>query len=296
METTRGTLGLLRHLDASLASRPEDELIAQVLGGAEPPAALLATAARLARLPFWERRALGASGLVRDHRVPPREAIRLAALWELAERWYPDERPAVSTPGAALHLLQGLRALSREEVWALFLDARHRLISVEPVVAGSLNSARLLPRDVLAPALRSGAAALIVAHNHPSGEVAPRPGRPARDRLSPRCRAAAGPAPPRPPHPHRPVSLLVSGGRGLGDGWGDGGGVSAGAPVAGLGEGPSVRRPPAGRGAHPAMLRRAILSAEGEVKLEGATPVSAARRGRATEVQPLPAPLGGGVR
>jgi DNA repair protein RadC len=41
------------------------------------------------------------------------------------------------------------------------------------VVAGSLNSARLLPRDVLAPALRAGAAALIVAHNHPSGEVTP---------------------------------------------------------------------------------------------------------------------------
>ena len=173
MNTDHGTQALLRHLDASLASRPEDELIAQVLGGAEPPATLLATAGRLARLPFWERRALGASGLVRDHRVPPREAIRLAALWELAERWYPDERPAVTTPGAALHLLQGLRTLSREKVWALLLDARHRLISVEPVVAGSLNSARLLPRDVLAPALRAGAAALIVAHNHPSGEVTP---------------------------------------------------------------------------------------------------------------------------
>ena len=173
MDTARGTQTLLRHLDASLASRPEEELIAQVLGRAEPPATLLATTGRLARLPFWERRALGASGLVRDHRVPPREAIRLAALWELAERWYPDERPAVTTPGAALHLLQGLRALSREEVWALLLDARHRLISVEPVVAGSLNSARLLPRDVLAPALRAGAAALIVAHNHPSGEVTP---------------------------------------------------------------------------------------------------------------------------
>ena len=173
MDTARGTQALLRHLDASLSSRPEDELIAQVLGGAEPPANLLATAGRLARLPFWERRALGASGLVRDHRVPPREAIRLAALWELAERWYPDERPAVTTPGAALHLLQGLRTLTREEVWVLLLDARHRLIAVEPVVAGSLNSARLLPRDVLAPALRAGAAALIVAHNHPSGEVTP---------------------------------------------------------------------------------------------------------------------------
>ena len=79
----------------------------------------------------------------------------------------------MTSPGAALHLLQGLRQLGREEVWVLLLDARHRLISVEPIVAGSLNSARLLPRDVLAPALRGGAAALIVAHNHPSGEVAP---------------------------------------------------------------------------------------------------------------------------
>lgn len=173
MDARPSPQALLRHLDATLASRPEDELIAQVLGGAEPTASLLATATRLSRLPFWERRALGASGLVRDHRVPPREAVRLAALWELAERWYPDERPAVTTPGAALHLLQGLRALGREEVWALLLDARHRLISVEPVVAGTLNSARLLPRDVLTPALRAGAAAVIVAHNHPSGEVSP---------------------------------------------------------------------------------------------------------------------------
>ena len=48
MDTDRSTQALLRHLDASLGSRPEDELIAQVLGGAEPPAALLATAGRLA--------------------------------------------------------------------------------------------------------------------------------------------------------------------------------------------------------------------------------------------------------
>ena len=173
MDSVRTTQALLRHLDANLSSRPEDELIAQVLGGAEHPAALLATAGRLARIPFWERRALGAAGLVRDHRVTPREAIRLAALWELAERWYPDERPTVTTPSAALHLLHGLRSAAREEVWVLLLDARHRLISVEQVVAGSLNSARLLPRDVLAPVLRAGAAALIVAHNPPSGEVTP---------------------------------------------------------------------------------------------------------------------------
>ncbi len=173
MDTARESHALLRRLDAALPSRADDELIAQVLGGAQPPVGLLATASRLASIPFWERRALGALGLVREHGVPVREAIRLAALWELAERWYPDERPAVTSPGAALHLLHGLRSLRREEVWALLLDARHRLLSVEPVVAGSLNSARLLPRDVLTPALRAGAAAIIVAHNHPSGEVSP---------------------------------------------------------------------------------------------------------------------------
>jgi DNA repair protein RadC len=173
MDAARESHALLRSLDDALSRRSDDELIAQVLGGAQPPAGLLATASHLAGLPFWERRALGALGLVREHGVPVREAVRLAALWELAERWYPDERPAVTTPAAALHLLHGLRGLGREEVWALLLDARHRLVRVEPVVAGSLNSARLLPRDVLTPALRAGAAAFIVAHNHPSGEVSP---------------------------------------------------------------------------------------------------------------------------
>ena len=155
METTRGTLGLLRHLDASLGSRPEDELIAQVLGGAEPPAALLATAARLAAAPLLGAARPGrAAGwfVTIGCRRARRSGWPPSGSWPSG--WYPDERPAVSTPGAALHLLQGLRTLSREEVWALFLDARHRLISVEPVVAGTLNSARLLPRDVLAPALR----------------------------------------------------------------------------------------------------------------------------------------------
>jgi len=172
VDTARGTQTLLRHLDASLASRPEDELIAQVLGGAEPPATLLATAGRLARLPFWSGGRWGPagwSGTTGSRRVRRSGWPPLGARRALVSR----RTPGRHQPGAALHLLQGLRALSREEVWALLLDARHRLISVEPVVAGSLNSARLLPRDVLAPALRAGAAALIVAHNHPSGEVTP---------------------------------------------------------------------------------------------------------------------------
>jgi DNA repair protein RadC len=70
-------------------------------------------------------------------------------------------------------LLDRLRSAPREEVWVLLLDARHRPIAVETVAVGSVNSSRLTPRDVLAPALRAGASALVVAHNHPSGDASP---------------------------------------------------------------------------------------------------------------------------
>ncbi len=160
-------------LDETLGSRTEAELIARVLGGSRPSVRLAACAAAVAAVPAWERRALGARGLVRAHGVAPDRALRLAAMWELAERWLPDDRPAVTSPREAVLLLGGLRAAAREEVWVLMLDARHRPICCETVAVGSINSSRLTPRDVLAPALRAGSAALVVAHNHPSGDPAP---------------------------------------------------------------------------------------------------------------------------
>ncbi|HEY7927185.1 MAG TPA: JAB domain-containing protein [Candidatus Dormibacteraeota bacterium] len=156
-----------------LGSHSDAELIARVLGGSTPSAALVECAIRVARVPVWERRVLGASGLVRDHGVPAERAIRLAALWELAERWFPDERPSVTSPREAVLLLAGLRDSSREQVWVLMLDARHRPLGCETVAVGSVNSSRLTPRDVLAPVLRAGAASFVVAHNHPSGDPSP---------------------------------------------------------------------------------------------------------------------------
>ncbi len=111
--------------------------------------------------------------MVRHHRVAPERALRLAAMWELAERWLPDDRPVITSPREAVLLLGGLRTAMREEVWVLMLDARHRPISCVTVAVGGINSSRLAPRDVLAPALRAGSAALVVAHNHPSGDPAP---------------------------------------------------------------------------------------------------------------------------
>jgi DNA repair protein RadC len=156
-----------------LTARTDAELIAQVLGGATPSTGVIDCAIRIAAVPLWERRLLGAAGLTREHGVAPERALRLAALWELAERWLPDDRPSVTTPREAVFLLGGLRSASREQVWVLMLDARHRPIACETVAVGSINSSRLTPRDVLSPALRAGAAALVVAHNHPSGDPSP---------------------------------------------------------------------------------------------------------------------------
>jgi DNA repair protein RadC len=55
----------------------------------------------------------------------------------------------------------------------VLLDARHRLISLETVAVGTLNSSRLHARDVFGPALRAEAVAVIAGHNHPSGDPSP---------------------------------------------------------------------------------------------------------------------------
>lgn len=161
--------------DRDLARRSEAELIAQVLEGPEPAVLVLQCGERLAQLPFWQRRALGVSGLVTEHGVPERHAVRLAALWELADRWFHDTSPTVSSPRDALLLLTSLGDERVERVAVLMLDARYHLIRIETVAVGSVNVSRLQPRDVLTPALVAGAAAIVVAHSHPSGDAHPSP-------------------------------------------------------------------------------------------------------------------------
>lgn len=156
-----------------LSGRSEAELIAQVLAGSDPAGEVLSCGASLARLPFWQRRALGPRDLVRDHGLTPSRAARLVALWELADRWYDDDRPTLSAPRDALILLDDLRRLPRERIDILLVDARHRLLRRETVAVGTLNASRVMPRDVLAPALAGGAAGVLMAHNHPSGDPAP---------------------------------------------------------------------------------------------------------------------------
>jgi DNA repair protein RadC len=71
------------------------------------------------------------------------------------------------------HLHPRLRHVRQERFLVLLLDGRNRLIRIETVSQGTLTASLVHPREVFRPALREAAAALILVHNHPSGDPAP---------------------------------------------------------------------------------------------------------------------------
>jgi len=89
---------------------------------------------------------------------------------ELAAR---PARPLVEEAAQAIEHLQDIKAERQEHFVGLYLNARHELIHKELVSIGTVNASIVHPRDVFAPALLHNAVAVIVAHNHPSGDATP---------------------------------------------------------------------------------------------------------------------------
>jgi DNA repair protein RadC len=109
--------------------------------------------------------------------VSPREARRLAAAFALGRRLQSARRPLRPQMGSPRRVFEEvfprLRGLEHEVFLALLLDGKHRLRRVAPVSAGTLTTSLVHPREVFRPALRAAAAAVVVAHNHPSGDPEP---------------------------------------------------------------------------------------------------------------------------
>ena len=115
--------------------------------------------------------------LAREPGLGPAGAERLAAAFELGARARSGaEEPEVTVRGPddlRGLLLEEFRGRDRERFLALHLDTRHRLRAIETVSVGSLNASLVHPREVFRAAVARGAAALVVAHNHPSGCAEP---------------------------------------------------------------------------------------------------------------------------
>lgn len=107
----------------------------------------------------------------------PAKRAELMAVLELARRALTQqltEQPAFESPGAVKDYLQLILGNRAHEVFAvLFLNAQNRLIAMEELFRGTLTQTSVYPREVVLRALHHHAAAIVLAHNHPSGSVQP---------------------------------------------------------------------------------------------------------------------------
>jgi len=104
-------------------------------------------------------------------------ARRLAAAFALGRAVLQARRPprrALRGPRAVFELLAPHAAgLEQETFWSLLLDGKQRLKRLVPITSGTLTASLVHPREVFRAAVRAAAGALIVVHNHPSGDPEP---------------------------------------------------------------------------------------------------------------------------
>jgi DNA repair protein RadC len=152
----------------------DDELLALILGGRQPlPAARgLIDAHGIGRLGSL----LGAE-LVEAPGVGPRRAAAVAAAFELARRSsarWPLPGWRVRTPAdVAERLVPEMRHLDREELLVCLLNTRNVVLARSTIYVGNLAGSPVRVGEVYREAIRRQAAAVIVAHNHPSGDPSP---------------------------------------------------------------------------------------------------------------------------
>lgn len=119
------------------------------------------------------------SGLRHKHGLSEKQTSLLAAATELGRRLHqPDEgQPqAISCPADAAHILRPhLQDRLQEHLVVLVLNTRNQVIGQQTVYIGTVNSSAIRPAEVLRPAVVANAPAIVVGHNHPSGNSTPSP-------------------------------------------------------------------------------------------------------------------------
>jgi len=175
-----------------LAERPRERLLAhgaQALSDAELVALFLGTGTRGRSALAVARDLLGRFGRISRLLAAARAEVvavpgvgearsaQIAAVMELARRALAEEmavRDCLASPAAVRGYLRlAMQHLGHECFYCVFLDAQNRVIAAEELFRGTLTQTSVYPREVVKHALARNAAALILAHNHPSGVAEP---------------------------------------------------------------------------------------------------------------------------
>ena len=178
--------------DWPLSERPRERLLAaehERLSDAELLAVLLRTGTRDYSALALGRRLLSQYGSLRavidaptrsllgDEGLGPTKVASLKAVLPITSRYAAcgliHGRAFAGSQDAVLFLTAEFGGLEREVFACLFLDTRHRLLRFEKLFLGSVDRANVYPREIVKRALYCNAAAVIFAHNHPSGIAEP---------------------------------------------------------------------------------------------------------------------------
>lgn len=182
----------LRLKDQPVSERPRERLVARgpdALTHAELIAILLRTGLKGANVVEIGRRLLQKYGslhaialasvddLKKEPGVGPDKAATLVAAFALARRMEAERReesPVLDNPAAIVSLLRETnRVKDTEEFQVLLLNTRRRLIRVDKISEGTLDTILVHPREVFKSAIAANASAIVLAHNHPSGDPTP---------------------------------------------------------------------------------------------------------------------------
>ena len=153
------------------------ELLAAVIGGAHQLEIAYSLLKRFEDLPGIDK--AQTYELAEVAGIGRASASRLKAAFELGRRLLlakQDDRMAIRSPSDVAQLLIAeMSHLEQENFRVLFLDSRNQLLGSETVYVGTLNSSHVRVAEVFRDAIKRNCAAIIVAHNHPSGDPSPSP-------------------------------------------------------------------------------------------------------------------------
>lgn len=165
---------LIKHGPSSLSVQ---ELVAVLLNTGTVKEDVLSMSSRIIK-DYGQKALAGqtdAEALSKDLDIPLGKATQIVACAELGRRFFQKNAgpQTIRTAQDVYDYLYDMRSLPKEHLRGIYLNTHHRIIHDEVISIGTINGNLIHPREVFKPAIEHGAAAVILAHNHPSGIVTP---------------------------------------------------------------------------------------------------------------------------
>lgn len=161
---------LLRHGAAVLS---DAELLAVLLGTGTVGQSVLDLSRGLLHDGWTQLSRRTPAELMRVRGLGAAKTATLAAALEIGHRVERDLLFSVQSPQDAVRLVSDLRDRDQEEFRVIFLNTKGWVLGIETLFRGGLDRVEVFPREVFRTAVARSAAAIVVAHNHPSGDPAP---------------------------------------------------------------------------------------------------------------------------